>query len=98
MSPAETKRTTLIFLDVPVSVRDHIIVKEPHMNKICPLCRGEIKEGEKCKFIVNNYKLFPNIFVHEACFTQREPSEVIEWLHKDYQEYEHVMSIYKCWK
>ena len=35
---------------------------------ICPLCRKEIKQG-KAYLLINNYKLFPNIIVHDWCVT-----------------------------
>jgi len=81
-----------------VWVDTQTILREAHLNKICPLCRGEVKEGDKCKFLMNNYMLFPNVFVHEACFEQSEPIEAIKWLCKDYKDYLHIIETYKCWR
>ena len=63
---------------------------------ICPLCQKEIRDGVIFLFF-NNYKLFPNIFVHFACqngFPNEEA--VVKYLYEDYQEaleYKHWLNI-----
>jgi len=52
---------------------------------VCPFCQKDVKEGSILTFI-NNWKLFPNTIVHEACcngFPSKE--DAMKYLHEDYQ-------------
>ncbi len=93
----EMKRRKYTIDGAMVWVREQSILREAHLNKICPLCRGVIEEGDECKFIVNNYVLFPNCFVHSECFDKKSPEEALEWMHKDYEEYMKIIKAYECW-
>ena len=81
-----------------VWVREHQLLTESNINKMCPLCRGAFEAGDKAKFVVNNYVLFPNCFVHVNCFNKKSPEESLRWLHKDYQGYVKILKIYECWR
>jgi hypothetical protein len=98
MTASESRKTKYEFDGNVVWAGDQTILREAHMNKVCPLCRGSIKEGDKCKLIVNNYTLFPNVFVHTDCFTKNDPIETIKWLQKDYKDYLHIIKMYDCWR
>ena len=93
----ETIKKKYIIDDTLVWVREHTIVREIHLNNICPLCRDTIEKGEKCKFVVNNYILFPNCFVHSECFDTKSPQESLDWLCKDYKDYLKIIKMYECW-
>jgi len=52
----------------------------------CPFCKKDLKEGT-ILLLLNNWKLFNNVIVHEACcneFPTKE--EAMKYLHEDYQE------------
>ena len=94
---AEINKEKYIIGNTMVWVRERLMLREEHLNKICPLCRGAVKEGDECKFIVNNYILFPNCFVHSECFHKKSPEEALEWMQKDYEGYMKILKAYECW-
>jgi hypothetical protein len=67
---------------------------------ICPLCKMQIKPSSCGELILfyNNFKLFPNTIVHEACcraFGNTLSKEgVVKRLSEDFNEAKN----YKCWK
>jgi hypothetical protein len=91
------EKTDYFVLNTMVSVEDHTLSFDNHMNRICPICRGQIRSGDLCKFITNGYILFPNIFAHSACFLSASPKEIIERLASDYHAYKELKQLYKCW-
>jgi len=62
----------------------------------CPLCRELLKDGT-ILLLINNWKLFPNTIVHEACCDKFESKEdAIKYLHEDYQialEHKHWFNV-----
>ncbi len=63
---------------------------------ICPFCREEIKD-RTILLLLNNFKLFPNVIVHEDCCDHFPTKEnAIADLHADHQEalkYKHWFNV-----
>lgn len=51
----------------------------------CACCREEVR-GEGAHLLVNNWKLFPNCFVHERCCPEPN-SELMYQLMEDYAQF-----------
>ena len=64
-------------------------------NNICPLCRNKIVKGDDLCLIMNNYILFPNMFVHKKCITTKE--ECIKKLVKEHEKFKKFVNKYKFW-
>lgn len=61
----------------------------------CAICNGKIRKGDAIYLIMNNCKLFPNTFVHEACAETK--ASCVKYLVKDYAEFEKFTDKYKAW-
>lgn len=65
----------------------------------CALCRKKLGKGDKLYLIMNDYILFPNLYVHRACAPSKE--ECVEQLVKSYKEFgkefEDIKKKYKFW-
>ena len=60
---------------------------------ICPFCKKKLKDGS-ILLLVNNWKLFPNRIVHEACCDEfSSKKKAIKYLYKDYK----IAMTYKHW-
>lgn len=64
--------------------------------KICPLCLKKICKGDSIYLIMNNYILFPNLFVHKACVSSKE--ECIKQLVSSYEEAKKAFKKHEFWK
>lgn len=38
-----------------------------HKDTVCPVCLKRFEVGEQVELTINNYKLFPNCFIHCDC-------------------------------
>jgi len=63
---------------------------------ICPICKKLILTGDHLYLLINNYKLFPNVFVHRDCITTKK--ECIIKLTKSYKKYEDFKDKYIFWE
>jgi len=56
---------------------------------ICPFCNNAVQEGEEIYLVVNNNKLFPNVFGHTHCveIPDEELTNKCLELVNDYQAY-----------
>ena len=64
-------------------------------DDVCPLCNKQIIKGDNLYLLINNYKLFPNIFVHQSCVTTKK--DCIIKLAKNYKEYKNFEKKYNYW-
>lgn len=71
---------------------------------ICPLCRKIIQPKDKIYLLINNYKLFPNIIIHDECVLDNENIlPILDWentikkLKEDYKQAEQVRKHNICW-
>lgn len=65
------------------------------IKRYCPLC-GENVFGETVYMLINNYEMFPNILVHQACAPEMT-EEVINQIHNNYLEYKAFEKKYRAW-
>lgn len=68
-----------------------------HLNsKICFCCNNELHDGEHVILLINNYKSFPNVLLHEECFKEWENTtdELCEDLEKSYNRYKELNKIF----
>jgi len=63
---------------------------------ICPLCRKEIETDDSVFLLINNYRLFPNILIHEECVKQ-DLATVIIILKYDYMRAKDSRKHNRCW-
>jgi len=63
---------------------------------ICPKCRKKINSGDDTFLLINNYKLFPNCFIHTNCATPNWEL-LIKLLREDYQKAEINRAYNFCW-
>ncbi len=73
-------------------------------NRICPLCRKKIEDKDKIYLLINNYKLFPNIIIHDKCvldkgtiFGDLDWKNTIKKLKEDYERAEQSRNYNVCW-
>ncbi len=65
-------------------------------DDICPLCNKQIIEGDSLYLLINNYKLFPNVFVHVNCVTTKK--ECVIKLTKSYKKYKDIKQKFSFWE
>lgn len=61
----------------------------------CAVCNKKIYKGDTIHLIMNNYKLFPNVYVHDACIEPKE--ECVEYLIRNYKEFKEFTDKYRAW-
>ena len=73
-------------------------------DQICPLCRKKIKAKDKIYLLINNYKLFPNIIIHDECildtgtiFGDLDWKNTIKKLKEDYEQAARSRNHNMCW-
>lgn len=68
--------------------------------KICAICQKEIKDGDKVSHIMNNNKLFPNIFIHDShlIIDKYDPKATILYLISQYNKYLSHANERKIWE
>ena len=71
------------------------IYNSKHNQDICPLCFKKIQNKDEVYLIINNYILFPNIFVHRACVGSKE--ECVRQLKSSYDKYKKFIKKYSFW-
>ncbi len=64
---------------------------------ICPLCREEIKVDADIFLLINNYKLFPNIFVHKKCAEVSGWEVILRILKEDFEMAKDAREHNRCW-
>lgn len=52
---------------------------------ICKMCHNEVLAKEFVYLLINNYKSFPNCWVHSKCFHNWTPEQVMKMLKSDYE-------------
>lgn len=62
---------------------------------MCPLCRKKIVPGDDLWLIMNNYILFPNMFVHRNCVGTKRTC--ISKLVRERAAFRKVVAKYKFW-
>lgn len=82
-------RVKVFFRDVTYLNKVYVLVA------VCPLCNKKISNGEKLYSIINNYKLFPNLYVHKACVPSKRGCVIR--LVKMYEEFKKFKIKYKFW-
>ena len=71
------------------------IYKKGYNREICPLCSKKIHEGDEVYLIINNYILFPNIFVHKSCISSKK--DCVKQLKSSYDKYKKFVKKYSFW-
>jgi len=85
----KSMQLTEIFIDM---CKKDIRLGERKYFQWCPICKRQLDEPCKIVIIINNYKAFPNVFVHKECFEESSPEHIMIFLKKNYEEakkYEH---------
>ena len=62
---------------------------------MCPLCRKKIVTGDELWLIMNNYVLFPNMFVHKNCVGTKR--SCVNKLIKEHVAFRKAVDKYKFW-
>ena len=60
---------------------------------ICPVCQKKIKSGKNIS-LMNNFKFFPNVILHENCFNKANKENLFEKIERDYKEYKRLERIF----
>jgi len=107
-----TKRTTKGFEmkkkvkveNVTTHIRE-LDYTEARGHHVCPLCRKKINPG-KTYLLINNYKLFPNVIIHEWCVDriiimngspEKDWESTIMKLKNDFERAEKARKDIACW-
>lgn len=93
------KKTSIIYQGTKV-----LFIKR-NMNyddKMCPLCGKKISKGLSVYLIVNNYVLFPNVFVHSKCVPSEKEyikpkEECVKQLTSSYTKFRNFLKRNKFW-
>ncbi len=101
------KRTVRIEMGkVPVFIK---LMKRVETGRIliCPICRKGVELYDDMYMLSNNYKLFPNAFIHKKCTkyfgynvsTRSADSwdEICNFLTRDYLTALSMKENFKCW-
>lgn len=64
--------------------------------KVCFCCGKETKDGESVVLLINNYKSFSNVLIHEDCFKEWENNtdELCKDLEKSYVKFKELGKIF----
>lgn len=66
--------------------------------KICVICEKEIKDGDEISNLMNNNKLFPNVWIHDSHITDDyNPKWTIEYIIYKYNKYLSHSNEQKIW-
>ena len=68
-----------------------------YIADICPICKKDIEVDNNVLIVINNYKLFPNVFVHKDCIETKTEEELIEIMENLTDEYEKAKELMKIW-
>lgn len=71
------------------------VYNSKYNKNICPLCLKKIYEGNEVYLIINNYILFPNIFVHKPCVSSKK--DCVRQLKSSYDKYKKFIKKYSFW-
>lgn len=71
--------------------------RKPVVAAICPCCNREIEIGSRVVLLINNYRLFPNILVHEECAAGDVDEVLIRSLKEDYERAVDSLRAAKRW-
>lgn len=56
--------------------------------KYCVICNKPIKDGDKISLLMNNHKLFPNVWIHDSAITDKYDAKwTIEYIIYKYKKY-----------
>jgi hypothetical protein len=72
--------------------KEEVSLGERRILPVCNVCMKEFNELDDIVLIINNFKTFPNVFVHKECFEESAPEHIMSFLKKNYEEakkYEH---------
>ena len=64
-------------------------------DDVCLLCNKQIVKGDDIYLLINNYVLFPNIFVHVDCVTDKK--DCVIKIAENYKEYKDFEKKYDYW-
>lgn len=85
-----------MFLYNETKVWFHERIYNPKYDKsICPLCFKKLQNKDKVFLIINNYILFPNVFVHRSCVGSK--SGCIKSLTTSYRKAKRIIKKYNFW-
>jgi len=90
------KRKSIIYKKINTFFYKRTYSDKYKRDDICPLCNKQIIKEDNLYLLINNYKLFPNIFVHIDCVTTKK--ECVIKLTKSYKEYEDFKQKYIFWE
>lgn len=79
-----------------VGCRKHIRGASSLNPKDCFCCGKRIKDGESVVLLINNYKSFSNVLIHEDCFKEWEnhTDELCGDIEKSYNDYKKLDMIF----
>jgi hypothetical protein len=72
--------------DIPCWWYEFKSVNKYGVKKYCPLCGEELCESNDCILIINNQKLFPNVWCHTLCVPNGLTEEVVLLIKKHYED------------
>ena len=64
--------------------------------KVCFCCGKEVKDGESAILLINNYKSFPNMLLHEDCFEyfKNKTDELCADFENEYNKYKELSKMF----
>ena len=90
------KKKSITYKKINTFFHKHTYGNRYKRDDICPLCNKQIIKGDNLYLLINNYRLFPNVFVHIDCITTEK--ECIIKLTKSYIKYENFKQKYIFWE
>lgn len=71
------------------------IYNHRYNKDVCPLCMKKLQDKDEVYLIINNYALFPNIFVHRTCVGSKK--RCIVYLITSYKNAKKIVEKYSFW-
>ena len=78
------------------------ILDKYYIKRICPICRKELEKEDNVYQLINNYKLFPNILIHNIC-VYKNITSTLDWgvtlgmLKENYEGAKILRKYIECW-
>jgi len=66
----------ILYKDIETFISD--IQKIPNIKNLkCALCYNHIQSNEPIRLLINNHRLFPNVWIHDECMSKWISEEVM---------------------
>lgn len=93
-------RKKIMINDIPIWIHElNNPIERENFNEYCVICEKKIKMGDEISLLMNNNKLFPNIWIHNKHISDKYDLKwTMTYIIYKYQKYLSFKNEYKIWE